>query len=176
MGNVSCCVISALRDQYCQSWASGWCSFLPSDLGEYVNSCWVSFGCLREDFKMLLNEFCILSVHKRRLLMETGWFMVTWCESEEVLLLTGMSWSHVFKTFREPWILENYSVFFCYWCYSLSHLSLNSNSTWLDQQVFFLIFLKEKKKYFPAVVFPDKSYGSGNALTPLQKGILGNRN
>lgn len=118
--------------------------FLSTVRSRYIlSTCWVSFSCLHEDFKMLLNKFCILSVHKRRLLMETGRFVVAWCDSKVVLLLAAMSWSYIFKTFREPWILENFILSFSV-TDATPHLSLNSNSTWLDQQVSFLIFLKEK--------------------------------
>lgn len=109
--------------------------------------------------------------------MTAGWFVVSWCESKEVLLLTGVSWWYIFTPFRETWILENFSL-------SVSvidatpfpDLSLNGNSTWSDQQLYILFFFFKRKikKFFPTGVFSDKSYG--NALTPLQKRMLENKN
>lgn len=102
--------------------------------------------------------------------------MEGWCESKEVLLLTGMSWSYIFKTFREPWILENFSLSFSVIdATPFPVLSLNSNSTWSGQRLYILIAFKEKRNNTFQLVACQIRVMEMSSL-PCKRGYWGTKN
>lgn len=106
------------------------------------------------------------------LLIETGWFLVSWSELKEILLLTGMSWSCAFKTFRESWILENFRLFFHVIDSAPFPVSLlNTNPTWSDRELYILGVIRGKEKItFQLIFFQIREMKMEMLSSPCKRG------